>query len=341
MKPDEILDAMEHIDAELIEAAGQAPRRSSMPGVIAALAAMLVLVIGIAFLMGKSPNGPLQIGIGPHRATSSTQHVHASGRCPCGWSPFTSASCTRPTTSHTASDYSIIHSAESWYIVFRDETIYSLPNGQQTPATVDFSSVDDFVYSVTNGLLKDWQKEIMVNAFPRDDNGIMICDFNHIYEPVTPSECKLDGVGWAGLNYSFSISVDNDWSGIIHYYTEKQYKSVFTADYVEYFNNQNITITKVETMDNGKVLTHYKTRSGEFMQERYSLTDGEKTFIVDKTYRLSMNNTMIPTSYTVPYNVTLYCTEGNVNYVVDLFDFSETPTDSWLLNFGLSPYSAG
>ena len=103
MKPDEILDAMEHIDAELIEAAGQAPRRSSMPGVIAALAAMLVLVIGIAFLMGKSPNGPLQIGIGPHRATSSTQHVHASGRCPCGWSPFPTFA---PTTNPTQPPYS-------------------------------------------------------------------------------------------------------------------------------------------------------------------------------------------------------------------------------------------
>ena len=83
MKPDEILDAMEHIDAELIEVANKVPKRNSLTAMIAALAAMLVLLIGISIVLW--PNTPVQMGSYP---TASTAHVHVSGNCPCGWSPF-------------------------------------------------------------------------------------------------------------------------------------------------------------------------------------------------------------------------------------------------------------
>lgn len=90
MKPDEILDAMEHIDAELIEAAGQAPRRSSMPGVIAALAAMLVLLISVAFALGNSSDGPVQMG---------SQPTHGSNRFPF---PSSGTSGLRPSVNYSS-----------------------------------------------------------------------------------------------------------------------------------------------------------------------------------------------------------------------------------------------
>ena len=51
MKPDEILDAMEHIDRDLIEAADRPVKRHRKPYWVAALAAMLVLGICIGAFM--------------------------------------------------------------------------------------------------------------------------------------------------------------------------------------------------------------------------------------------------------------------------------------------------
>jgi len=37
-------------------------------------------------------------------------------------------------------------------------------------------------------------------------------------------------------------------------------------------------------------------------------------------------------------NNTLYCTESDSYYVVDLFGFVEKPSVSWLYEFGMKPY---
>lgn len=98
MKGEELLNAIEHIDADLIEAADRpVKKRNSMLSLVAALAAMLVLLIGIVFMLGDYPGGPVQMGI---HATSSTQHVHVSGNCPCGWSPFPTAGTSNFPPSH-------------------------------------------------------------------------------------------------------------------------------------------------------------------------------------------------------------------------------------------------
>ena len=94
MKGEELLNAIAHIDADLIEAADEpVKKRNSMSNLVAALAAMLVLLISVALALGKDPGGPVQMG---SHATSSTQHVHVSGNCPCGWSSFPSTSGTQP-----------------------------------------------------------------------------------------------------------------------------------------------------------------------------------------------------------------------------------------------------
>jgi hypothetical protein len=85
MKPEEILNAMEHIDADLIEAAdGPVKKRNSMVSSVAALAAMLVLVISIAFALGDYSGGPVQMGSRP-----GTSHLEHSSNCSCRPRPST------------------------------------------------------------------------------------------------------------------------------------------------------------------------------------------------------------------------------------------------------------
>ena len=335
MKSDELLNAMEHIDAELIEAANKVPKRNSLTGMIAALAAMLVLLIGISMVLW--PNTPVHMGSYP---TASTAHVHVSGNCPCGWSPFPTSGTQTTAPSDKIEDYSILKHAGKSYIVFKEISIYE-NNGQQVPESIGFSSIKEFVDSVTNGELKQWQKEIIATHFPRDKNGVLICDFSHIYEPVAPSGSTVDCVDWSGEVYSFFLTIDADVFGYVHYYTANIYNDIFISDYQEFFERDTITVTNTQILDDGKVVTNYYTKAGKFMQVRYSLSDEDKTFVVDKTYRLNTENASIHNSSSIPSNVTLYCVEGNIHYVVDLFGFTEPPTDSWLLTFGLRQYIAG
>ncbi len=83
-------------------------------------------------------------------------------------------------------------------------------------------------------------------------------------------------------------------------------------------------------------VTYYSTKAAQLMQVRYVLTEGNKTFTVDKTYRYNEENTEGNYSLT---NITMYCEDDGEKYVVDLFGFIEEPTDTWLLTFDLSEYN--
>ena len=72
MTGDELLNAMEHIDAELIEAAdGPVKKRHSLGSLVAALAAMLVLLISVAFALGDRHSDPLLDHSDPTNSTCS------------------------------------------------------------------------------------------------------------------------------------------------------------------------------------------------------------------------------------------------------------------------------
>ena len=62
---DTLKDALNEIDDTYIAEAAEPYRRNSMVGLVAALAAMLVLLISVAFALGKDPGGPVQMGSQP------------------------------------------------------------------------------------------------------------------------------------------------------------------------------------------------------------------------------------------------------------------------------------
>ena len=82
---DTLKDALNEIDDTYIAEAAEPYRRSSIVGLVAALAAMLVLVISIAFMLGEYPGGPVQMGsqpgtsgFYPSSGTSSGPHIDPS-----------------------------------------------------------------------------------------------------------------------------------------------------------------------------------------------------------------------------------------------------------------------
>ena len=237
-------------------------------------------------------------------------------------------------------DYAIINRNNECYIVFKDVAQYE-NNGQSELATIEFATIEELKEAVTKGKLSDWQKEVIATSFPKNDIGIMSCDFNHLYTPTMPVGGTVSGVSWGGENYSFYLEFSNGVFGYAHYYTEAQYNQIFELEYENYFNKETITVTKNEQISNGeKVATYYSTLSGELMQIRYTIVNDNKTFIVDKTYRINMVDETIITSSWIPSNITMYCVEGGVCYVIDIFGFVEEPTDEWLIQFSMNRYIA-
>jgi hypothetical protein len=159
-----------------------------------------------------------------------------------------------------------------------------------------------------------------------------------LFEPCIPADCKIDGVSRSGESYSFYLSTSSDTFGFIHSYSQAQFDYIYTKDFLKFFDRETITVEETKALDGGKTVTTYSTSSGQFMQIRYTLYAGDRTVTVDETYRLGMVDSSINTSSTVPSNVTLYCEYAGAYYVVDLFGFSEKPSEAWLSEFGMQPY---
>lgn len=235
------------------------------------------------------------------------------------------------------SDYSIISENGEHFIVFDNLAEYQV--GNQDIATIDFPNMKEFKDSVTKGKLTDIQKKIMATAFPKNSAGaVKTCDFNNLYVPKLPQGCATNGVSWQGQSYAFGLVLSDNSFGWFNYLPEDQFESRFQNDYVKYFDKDTISVTKTETLEDGKEATFYSTREGQLMNIRYTLTVGEKTIAVDKTFRLQMNNPELATSSTVPVNVALYCTSEEGFYYISLYGFTDDPADEWLINFGLQKY---
>lgn len=74
---------------------------------------------------------------------------------------------------------------------------------------------------------------------------------------------------------------------------------------------------------------------------RYPLTQGEKAFVVEEIRRVSSNAEdpqellSLPPDYLI-----IYAEEGEEKfYEIRISDFSQSPTDEWLLSFGLTEYT--
>ena len=241
-------------------------------------------------------------------------------------------------------DYSLSQENGQHYLVFDDITKYErIPEEGVNigiDAYVSFSSMTEFRDAVIKGKLTDHQKTTIANHFRKDENGnVLICDMNNLYVPIAPEGSSIDKVDWTGQTYSVSLTLD---SGVDCGYgnlPEKDYQSRYQQDYVELFNNNNITVTSQTVDKNGKTITRYDTDTSTYKSIQYTMTAGNKTIAVEKSYCLKTNSSSSDTSGSIPYRVNLYCTEGDQYYIFVLSDFDIAPTDQWLLKFGITEFA--
>ncbi|NLZ70752.1 MAG: hypothetical protein GX907_05415 [Clostridiaceae bacterium] len=237
-------------------------------------------------------------------------------------------------------DYSLVRRRGEYLIDFDDITKYQ--EGKQDFATIQFPSMQAFKDAVIQGTLTETQKRVIATAFPKDDtDAVILCDFDNLYVPIIPMTGSVNHVSWGGgrKGYAFFLTFNDNVSGWFHFYTENDYNYMFREEYLSFFERENIAVTKTEPLDENKVATYYSTDAGDFMRIRYPLSADGREFIVDKAYRLRMNDKEIKTSSDVPYQITLFCVEGGERYTVRLFDLVEDPSDAWLMSFGIREFT--
>lgn len=243
-----------------------------------------------------------------------------------------------PPDSEYVEDCEIIEKDGMNYIVFDDITKYTDSSQDQQHASVEFASVEEFINTLTEKNFTDMQKQIIATAFPKNEYGILSCDPQNIYEPQMPSGFVVDCVYWEGASYGFSITTSSEIFGFVRNLTQEQYEYIYQNDFEEFFSRDTITVEETIVTNDGKSVTTYTTRSGHLMQIRYTLYTGDKTVTVDERYRLDMADQSLESSSSVPSVVRLYCAYSGVYYIVDLYGFTEKPSEKWLSEFGMKPY---
>ena len=315
-------------------------RRQKTITLIAVTSLFLCLAVGLTLLLGsraKNDNPPMSAPGETERADGQVSGIESLPSTE--GVPAETNNVTPPIESDK--DFSIVYRDGKYYVEFDNVSIYEDVDNCMV-ANLEFASLKEMKDTVTKGLLSRGEKIVIAMAFPRDENGILFCDFDNLYAPVLPTGVRADGVLWAGDTYSFGFHFDDRAFGYLHYYTESVYYDIFQREYEDFFDRDLITVTETKTLDDGKVATYYSTSSGKFMNIRYSLTKEDKTFIIDKSFclyhRLGTSFGLPEASATVPSDVTIYCIDDNGYYAVDLFHLTKDPDDSWLLDFGLAPY---
>ncbi len=256
---------------------------------------------------------------------------------------------TQPPDDGSPASYFITKDDGNYYLHFSDGN--EPPEGYSCQrADIEFATLAEMQDAFLNNKLSESQINVMKDAFPRDsENRILICDMNHLYQPILPSDLVQNGVILSGESYSFplinpnvdpaSIESLNMPHGNFHYLTKDLYDRDFEYEYEKLFERDTIHLKSTTAgEDRNSTVYDYTTNAGDLRQVRYVLTDGTKTLYIDEMYVLNMMTDALPTSDTIPHRIDVYGIDNGKYFSITLFGFTERPSVEWLSSFGLTEY---
>ena len=250
-------------------------------------------------------------------------------------------------------DYSLKCKGDYHYLSFDDPQKYPSIQGEEISISIsesiDFDNMDDFYNTVTKGLLNNTQKRHINTVFLKDSEGnIQICDFNSLYDLEVPSRYKICEIGWKGYTYSFRFDIGGNGYGTARLFqSEDDYDQIFRKEYTDELAEPGRNWIKTTEFKDGKEYDCYMTADGTYMNECYTLMQGEKTMVVKKYYRfesaanpeLESLSPLFRCSNTIPASIKLFCTEGNKQMIVTIYVPPVDLSDEELLQFELVPYA--
>lgn len=237
--------------------------------------------------------------------------------------------------------FAIKQIGDNTYINFDAGNEYPHPEFVQV-GDVKFKSLAEMKNAIKNNKFTPSQAAIIKTSFPKDSNGIKICNPDKLYQPVWPNIFGENvAVYLHGESYGFLSISDCPIYASLHIHTKESYEETFERQYTNFFDYGDPKIISISDETYNKLPTkvyNYTTVSGTLRQVRYRIESNNKTLIVQETYCLNMEDETMPTSFTVPYYVELYGEENGVYFTSFIADLTSRPTIDWLLQFGVEEF---
>ncbi len=208
-------------------------------------------------------------------------------------------------------------------------------------AGITFESLADFKDKLINGKLTASEQITMQAAFPKDENGILMCDLTQLYEPVLPDgTASYSWVYWkGGAALSFAYG-----SHMVSLTTKDEYRNFFQTEYVNAPNTTNYTITAdYEGIYDGQPCRWIELtrRNGKsFRVGCMDLPVGGRTVYVVLNFQAPQETGTDSSEIAqqTPFGGKIM-TEIDGHYlVVFIVSPSTAPTVEWLTSFGVRPY---
>lgn len=225
------------------------------------------------------------------------------------------------------------------YINFENGNTYEHPEFVQV-AGITFESLADMKRTIKNNSFTRSQAAIIKSSFPKDENGIKICDPDKLYQPTMPIDLHTSSVYLSGEFYSVSVATTNlSLYGQAHFWSKEDFESRWNRrkDYTYY---SDTGVEKDETVEGIPAKAYYcSTNVCDIKLLVYSMElNGKKLRIIeDYILRADADSDLIA-SATIPDIVRIFGEEQGQYYEYYLSGFSTKPTVEWLSQFGVEEY---
>jgi len=239
--------------------------------------------------------------------------------------------------------YEIIDKNGEFYIVFDEATMSDSFKSQNVQlGSVKFSSVEEFKKTVEEKSFDRSQLSIIYKSFSKNSEGmIKICNIKDLRIPQVASEVEYSAFHWRGETYSYYLQSSSGVNGYFHCYTDEIYEQYYATEYVDFFSQDTIRVTKEEWEEERNAdIYYYSTSQASSKKIRYILFNeaNNETLIIDEKYILSLSSNLLPTSESVPYSIEIYGGKSGSRFVIYLNGFTERPSVEWLMQFGTELY---
>ncbi len=241
-----------------------------------------------------------------------------------------------PNGSFSTDAYTVSQVSGQYYLNFKDgykASAEDIKGCEQ--ANITFDSLADMKSKLQNGTLSTSEQIIMQAAFPKDENGILMCDLANLYEPVLPDGVSYSKVSWSGgaeLSFAFN-------GGTFLWAKESTYRARLQSEFVNAPNTTNYTITSDQegTYDGHPCRWIELTRTNglSFRIACIEITvDGHSVYAV-LNFSAADDTGTAPEA---PFTGTIM-TELNGQYIIiTIANPATAPTVEWLSSFGITPY---
>lgn len=215
--------------------------------------------------------------------------------------------------------YAISKEGENVYL----EVLSEMTGREPEVAELSFSSLNEMYTKIATLQLEHWELYVIDTHWPDDENGrALICDLNSLYEPQTPSKKVKEKLAWWGQKYVILLH-DADGVATEFRFSPHDFEKLVQFDVKEY---------EAGAYGEGKPIKDRNAReynNGTTRVVRYTLTGFKKIMHVTEQYHAED---------TVPYQIDLLVKDDGVPFKVQITNFTERPSEEWLLSIGVTPF---